>query len=433
MPVTPRIRLSLAEVGPMMLALGVISFRMTVALFTRQPYRAFGSSSARTEYWREIALIMIRTGGYWFSIRHLQFLMPNTWREVWLWGLMNNTPIYSEDVLSVDMEAGDRNPKVHWIGAKPTREGFASGRRVVLYLHGGGFVLPLSGGHISMMTTLLKEANSSANSSAYIAIAEYTIAPYGQYPTQIHQIISVIHHLHKKYNVPSSSLVMAGDSCGGALALSILSHYLHPTASTLPPLPYKLHTDPPLLGLLLISPWTSFSTASQSYVENAERDTLPVDIIRRFRDSYIAGSPLHPQAIINGIRVASMTGRDFKVIPDPSFPGLQLGVGVIRPLGSVQSGREADDDWWAEVGSAVNRILVTAGEYEGFRDDILACANQIKAAVTKSGKGNLQLIVDESFHAVMNSDFSFPVPPTTLMAKLSGWMVDTLRREPNTV
>lgn len=49
------------------------------------------------------------------------------------------------------------------------------GLRIHLTLSsGGGFVLPLSGGHISMMTTLLKEANSSANSSAYIAIAEYS-------------------------------------------------------------------------------------------------------------------------------------------------------------------------------------------------------------------------------------------------------------------
>jgi len=29
------------------------------------------------------------------------------------------------------------------------------------------------------------------------------------------------------------------------------------------------------------------------------------------------------------------------------------------------------------------------------------------------------------------SDFAFPVPPGTLVAKLSGWLVDTLRKETN--
>jgi hypothetical protein len=42
---------------------------------------------------------------------------------------------------------------------------------------GGGFVLPLSSGHITMITTMMKEAT---NSSPYLAIAEYSksIAPW---------------------------------------------------------------------------------------------------------------------------------------------------------------------------------------------------------------------------------------------------------------
>jgi hypothetical protein len=126
--------------------------------------------------------------------------------------------------------------------------------------------------------------------------------------------------------------------------------------------------------------------------------------------------------------VASLTGRQYKSQSDPPIVGLKLGVGAIRPLGSVTQGVE--DDWWNDIGAAVSRMIITAGEYESFRDDILTCVSQIRAAANSGGNGSkVDLIVDESFHAVMVSDFSFPVPPSTLVANLSGWLVDTLRKQ----
>jgi hypothetical protein len=46
--------------------------------------------------------------------------------------------------------------------------------RLLTSTPGGGFVLPLSSGTITMITTVMKEANTSTESSAYLAIAEYS-------------------------------------------------------------------------------------------------------------------------------------------------------------------------------------------------------------------------------------------------------------------
>jgi hypothetical protein len=109
---------------------------MVLTIFGRAPWRALGAPEKRRDYWREVALVMIRTGGYWLSIRHLQFMMPNTRSTCQNWGLLHRTPVYSENVPIADEESGDPNPCVHWIGAKPTRESLDSGRKVLLYLHG---------------------------------------------------------------------------------------------------------------------------------------------------------------------------------------------------------------------------------------------------------------------------------------------------------
>lgn len=49
---------------------------------------------------------------------------------------------------------------------------------IVAYYHslpGGGFVLPLSNGSITMMTTLLRESNAASyGAPVYLALAEYS-------------------------------------------------------------------------------------------------------------------------------------------------------------------------------------------------------------------------------------------------------------------
>ncbi|CAG8745054.1 17645_t:CDS:2, partial [Acaulospora colombiana] len=102
--------------------------------------------------------------------------MPSTRSTVQIWGFMNWTKVHSEEVLSSDTLATastEVNPWVHWIGEKPTRGEPSIDGKVLLYVHGGGFVLPLSSGHLAMVTTLLREAKSKSSKPIYLAVAEY--------------------------------------------------------------------------------------------------------------------------------------------------------------------------------------------------------------------------------------------------------------------
>lgn len=134
------------------------------------------------------------------------------------------------------------------------------------------------------------------------------------------------------------------------------------------------------------------------------------------------------------MEVASLSGRFYKSIPDPPIRCLDRGAGATRPLDSFTSDITDNDGWWNEVGSVVQKMMITAGEHECFRDDIIKFAANLKQANgTPNTEGNngtaaeIELVIDESFHAVLVSDFAFGIPPSTLAAKLSGWLVNTLR------
>jgi len=258
-----------------------------------------------------------------------------------------------------------------------------------------------------------------------------------------------VNFLSAEYGIDSSNLVLAGDSCGGSICLSILSQLLHPSPN-LPVLPYVKGVSKPLAGVLLISPWTSLTTTAPSYAANADRDTLPPNVIRRFRDTYLPQSDeLHPASPATPVRrriapidVASVTGPYYEATPDPHIKGLERGAGTTRPLDSFRDDDDDEEWWWSEMGDATQKVMITTGEEECFRDDILDFAKRLQNAVEKqrhAGKGppavvgdggaavEIEVVRDNSFHAVLVSDFAFGAPPGALAATLSGWLVQALR------
>lgn len=65
-------------------------------------------------------------------------------------------------------------------------------------------------------------------------------------------------------------MIVGGDSAGGNLALGLIAHILHPMEGLTP-----LNLGEPLAGLLLISPWVSFSDEFKSF-----RDNTPTDVVK---------------------------------------------------------------------------------------------------------------------------------------------------------
>lgn len=146
----------------------------------------------------------------------------------------------------------------------------------------------------------------------------------------------------------------------------------------------------------------------------------------------MARSSICPTTRITPVDAVKKSGWGYTCEGEPPIEGIDRGCGVIRPVspGSRSDRDEESEGWWKDIGSAVLRVLITTGEYEGFRDDILSLSSMLQSASERSGKAKVELIRDPSYHAVLVSDFSFPIPVADLQlaADISGWFVETLRR-----
>ena len=127
--------------------------------------------------------------------------------------------------------------------------------RVVLQIHGGGYVLPLDDGHrnFGMKLGIL----SNASQTYFI---DYRIAPENPYPAALEDAVKAYQLLLTR-NIPAENIIVFGDSAGGNLALA-LSLYL------------KEKNLPQPKALILISPWTTMQNNLPSRRYNADKDLI---------------------------------------------------------------------------------------------------------------------------------------------------------------
>jgi acetyl esterase/lipase len=85
--------------------------------------------------------------------------------------------------------------------------------RAVLYLHGGGFVLPVSNGHRGFAATL------SRTTGACVLLPHYRTAPEHPFPAPVEDTVHAYRWLRQQ-GIPASRIVLLGDSCGGTFAFS---------------------------------------------------------------------------------------------------------------------------------------------------------------------------------------------------------------------
>jgi len=77
-----------------------------------------------------------------------------------------------------DVTTLDSGVKVAWLGPK-------TAEKVVLYFHGGGYVLAASTGHVKWVAELQQDL--SKGQDVAVVLLTYTLAPRAQYPTQLRQ------------------------------------------------------------------------------------------------------------------------------------------------------------------------------------------------------------------------------------------------------
>ena len=124
--------------------------------------------------------------------------------------------------------------------------------RVVLYFHGGGYVIGSNRTHAGMMSYLSRAAQ------ARVLGLDYRLAPENPFPAQVEDALASYRWLLSQGYNPEN-IVIAGDSAGGGL-----------TVSTLVSLRYL--ADPLPAAGVCISPWVDLEATGKTYDTNAEVD-----------------------------------------------------------------------------------------------------------------------------------------------------------------
>ncbi len=138
-----------------------------------------------------------------------------------------------------------------------------SAHPVLLYLHGGGFVLGGLDSHDDVCAEI--------SDRAYVAVVgvEYRLAPEHPFPAAFDDAWAVLQHLAKDYG----TIVIGGDSAGGNLAAAIA-------------IKARDAGGPKIAGQVLIYPGLGGDLNSGSYVTQANAPGLTTRDVLYYRDTY---------------------------------------------------------------------------------------------------------------------------------------------------
>jgi acetyl esterase/lipase len=162
--------------------------------------------------------------------------------------------------------AAARGPAAATAATAATAAGTAAhteGAPIVLYLHGGGYVFGSPRTHRSLVSRLSHVTGLAALS------LDYRLPPEATLPAPTEDALAAYRELLDEGRDPGQ-IVVAGDSAGGNLALSLA---LHAAEAGLP--------RP--AALVLLSPWADLSLSHDSFTRNALLDPfIPPAALRRF-------------------------------------------------------------------------------------------------------------------------------------------------------
>lgn len=151
-----------------------------------------------------------------------------------------------------------------WIQNQPRKEA------VLLYFHGGAYVIGSPETHQSMLADL------AARSGLRVFAPRYRLAPENPFPASIDDALAAWAGLLEQGHTPDQ-IILGGDSAGGGLALALLARLC---ANGQRP-----------AGLVAFSPWTDVSLTGASLVTNAAREQiLPAHRMTEVRALILGGA-----------------------------------------------------------------------------------------------------------------------------------------------
>ncbi|MCS6826015.1 MAG: alpha/beta hydrolase [Caldilinea sp.] len=142
--------------------------------------------------------------------------------------------------------------------------------RIILYLHGGGYVSGSPRTHLAVTTRLAHEAQ------ARLFALDYRLAPEHPFPAQIEDAWAAYWWLITEQGCTPAQIVVAGDSAGGGLTMALLLALR------------DAHVPLPAGGVGL-SPWLDLTLSGETLLTNKPTDFLNLDVLRAAARMYCNG------------------------------------------------------------------------------------------------------------------------------------------------
>ena len=151
-------------------------------------------------------------------------------------------------------------------------------RRLMLYLHGGGYISGSPETHRPLTAKLCRAGNTAGLSIAY------RLGPEFPFPAGLRDAVDAYRFLIAK-GVPPESMILAGDGAGGGLAFS--------TAMAI-----RNAGMPMPAGIIAMSPWADITLSGWSMMQNGDTDAvLSWDLLFVSARHYLKGAhPADPYA-----------------------------------------------------------------------------------------------------------------------------------------
>ena len=137
------------------------------------------------------------------------------------------------------------NSTVTWIGNN-------SSKKVIFFVHGGGYALGLNGAHKLLAHKICKM------SASRVLIVEYRLAPEHPFPAAIEDVAEAYEYLLSHVSSPAD-IVLVGESAGAGLCLSLLGR-IKKAKKKMPQ------------GAVLMSPLLDLTFSGASIISHANRD-----------------------------------------------------------------------------------------------------------------------------------------------------------------
>lgn len=150
--------------------------------------------------------------------------------------------------------------------------------RVIVYLHGGGYVMGSLDTHRNLV------ARIAAASSARVLFLNYRLAPEHPFPAALEDVLAAYRWLLME-GLDPAGICFAGDQAGGGLAIAAA-------------IALRDNRAPMPGSLVALSPWTDLALSGRTILRNSATDhTLSIELLAYFAQSYLQGTlPTNPLA-----------------------------------------------------------------------------------------------------------------------------------------